>query len=94
NGDGFGDVLATDSSGSLWRFNGKLNGFAAPVKVGGGWQVYNAIIGIGDFNLDGHNDLVARNPAGALFLYRGNGDGTFQAALQIATGLQTYSKLF
>jgi len=31
----------------------------------------------GDFNGDGHPDLLARTPAGSLYLYRGNGTGGF-----------------
>ena len=39
-----------------------------------------------DFNTDGFTDLVARNTAGTLWLYPGNGSGGFQARRQMGTG--------
>jgi hypothetical protein len=45
-----------------------------------------AIVGVGDFNGDGHPDLVGRDAAGDLWLYPGNGAGGFRAAVKIGRG--------
>ena len=77
NGDGNGDLVATDSANVLWFFAGDGHGhLAAGVKIGTGWT-YPNLISIGDFNGDGHNDLLAEDAAGALWLYKGTGAGTF-----------------
>jgi hypothetical protein len=52
------------------------------------------VIGAGDVNDDGHNDLVARTSAGVLLLCRGRGNGTFSAGMQIGTGFGAYARLF
>ncbi|MBM0230767.1 VCBS repeat-containing protein [Micromonospora sp. STR1_7] len=78
NGDGFNDVIARSKAGELflYRGNGKgrwLNG-TAPDKIGSsGWQAFTAIFSPGDFNGDGFADVIVRNTAGQLKLYRGNG---------------------
>ncbi|PZS28436.1 MAG: hypothetical protein DLM59_14595, partial [Pseudonocardiales bacterium] len=41
--------------------------------IGIGWNGMTAFDGSKDFTGDGHPDLLARTPAGALVLYRGNG---------------------
>ena len=78
SGDGFPDVLARDSAGGLLMYRGDgdggwLTGKGEP--IGSGWQGFSAIIGGGDFSGDGKPDVLAVNPAGALFMYRGNGAG-------------------
>ena len=45
-------------------------------QVGTGWNMFNAIVGPGDFNGDGSPDLLARETSnGVLWLYPGNGRG-------------------
>ena len=44
-------------------------------QIGSGWQGFSAILAGGDFSGDGKPDVLAVNPAGALFMYRGNGAG-------------------
>lgn len=45
NGDRFGDLLARDSAGVLWRYNGTGTGtLSARVKIGTGWQTLAAIL--------------------------------------------------
>lgn len=80
NGDGWSDMLVriTDS-GSLVLYRGSQGGFAPPVQVGRGWNGMNAITRHGDMSGDTHEDVVARDGAGALWLYPGTGTGTSPA---------------
>jgi len=49
-------------------------------------QVTAAVTRLSDFNRDGATDLVARDGAGRLWLYPGNGAGGFKARHQIGVG--------
>ncbi|WP_435972226.1 FG-GAP repeat domain-containing protein [Streptomyces sp. Qhu_M48] len=43
-GDGRADLLARDSAGTIWRWNGTGKGtFEARTKLATGWQVYNSV---------------------------------------------------
>ena len=53
--------------------NGTTTPSSVPVYVVG----FAAITRLSDFNRDGYTDLVARDAAGALWLYPGNGAGGF-----------------
>ncbi len=83
NGDGIADLLARMPDGSLWFYPGSGSGdYRAPTKIGKfGWEVFDSLVSVGDFNGDGKNDLVARMPNGTLWLYAGSGrvDGTSSA---------------
>ncbi|WP_077798837.1 VCBS repeat-containing protein [Streptomyces sp. JHA26] len=97
NDDGKGDLLARDTSGTLFLFRGKGHGasLSSPLRVGGGWNAYNKIVGAGDFTGDGRADIVARTPAGQLYLYRGTGVSTSPLAgkVYLGSGWQQYNKL-
>lgn len=75
NGDGKGDLLARKPDGTLWFYPGNGAGaYGTPKKIGDyGWNAFDAFAGVGDFNGDGRNDLVARKPDGTLWLYPGTG---------------------
>lgn len=45
-----------------------------------------AVTRLDDFNIDGRTDLVARDAAGALWVYPGNGSGGFLSRQQIGVG--------
>lgn len=94
--DGRPDLLAADKTGVLWLYKGtgSINApFAARVRIGSGWQIYNQITAVGDVAGTGAGDLVARDTAGVLWLYLGRGDGTFAARTRIGTGWNAYSRL-
>ncbi|MFC8292683.1 FG-GAP repeat domain-containing protein [Streptomyces sp. NPDC057242] len=62
--------------------------------IGGGWGVYNALVGPGDLSGDGNGDLLARDKSGVLYLYRGNGWGTgFASRINLGGGWNAYNKI-
>jgi peptidoglycan hydrolase-like protein with peptidoglycan-binding domain len=95
-GDGRSDVLARKPTGELYlyRGNGKGGFTGAGTAVGRGWQVFDAVVGPGDWNGDRKPDLLARKPSGELYLYAGNGAGGFASGgRQVASGWQTLSEI-
>lgn len=80
NGDGTNDVIADDVQGRLWLYPGDgYGGFrGARQQIGSGWQTRDEVRPVGDWNGDGHADLVARDTDyGDLLLYLGDGSGGF-----------------
>ncbi|WP_055525669.1 trypsin-like serine protease [Streptomyces graminilatus] len=79
NGDGKADLLARTKTGVgyLIKGNGKTGSqaFAARVKVRA-WGGFNTLVTPGDVTGDGKADLMARTPAGTMYLYPGTGKGT------------------
>ncbi|WP_457972925.1 FG-GAP-like repeat-containing protein [Arthrobacter sp. D1-17] len=89
NGDQRVDVLAREAATShLWLYPGNgAGGFLPRVRVGTGWQVFNAFACPGDFTGDGAADVLAREGAtGILWLYRGNGAGGFLPRTRVGGG--------
>ncbi len=86
NGDGFPDILARDSSGTLWLYPGDGTGaIGAPVALGSGWNGLS-VVSVGDFNHDQKQDVLARDGSGILWLYPGNGSNGFLPRVEIGTG--------
>jgi hypothetical protein len=78
NADGKQDVLARNAAGALFFYAGTGRTpavFKAGVQVGRSWQTFLSITGVGDFNSDGKDDLIAQKTNGDLMLYRGTGNG-------------------
>jgi|GEM_PF-799575 len=87
NGDNTMDVFARDNAGTLYLYPTNGRGSWLPrQRIGGGWNIYNALVSAGDFNGDGKNDVIARDRQGRLFLYPGNGKGGIPTKVQIGTG--------
>ncbi|WP_348787583.1 FG-GAP-like repeat-containing protein [Leifsonia sp. NPDC080035] len=97
NGDKKPDFLGIRPDGTLWFYagTGKVGsgdeGYAKAVQIGHGWNVYSSIVGVGDLNGDGKNDLVAVRPDGVAMFYAGTGiaDAThegYKPAVQLGTG--------
>lgn len=75
-GDGRADLIARRSDGLLFRYTQRADGsFAAAVQIGGGWNIYTAIMASPDLNGDRLADVIARDAAGRLWRYNGTGGG-------------------
>jgi hypothetical protein len=61
--------------------------------IGRGWNVFDALDTVGDWNGDGALDVLARQPTGDLWLYPGDGRGGFLPWRRIGTGWQIFSAL-
>ncbi|NUS11872.1 MAG: VCBS repeat-containing protein [Streptomyces sp.] len=88
DGDGISDLVARDTSGTLWLYKGTGSAaapFAGRTQIGGGWNTYTQLVGLGN-NASGVAHLWARTAGGALFVYTPNGTGGFVARQQIDTG--------
>ncbi|MFE7601293.1 FG-GAP repeat domain-containing protein [Streptomyces sp. NPDC057494] len=96
NGDGRADLLATDGTGALWFYKGTGSAstpFATRVKVGGGWGAYNQITAVGDLAGSAAGDLVARDTAGVLWFYPGDGRGNFGTRVKVGGGWGGFTHL-
>ncbi|MEU3477219.1 VCBS repeat-containing protein [Streptomyces sp. NPDC033754] len=87
-GDGRPDITARDKAGVLWLYKGTGDykaPFAGRTKIGGGWNVYDRLLSLGDSDADGKVDLLARKTTGELLRYSGTGNAArpFTAPVQI-----------
>ncbi|MET9516854.1 VCBS repeat-containing protein [Streptomyces sp. NPDC002994] len=93
------DLLSRDAAGVLWRDDSaKVSSAPQPystgrVKVGSGWQIYNQLEAVGNIAGSPAGDLVARDKAGVLWLYQGNGNGNFASRTKIGGGWQIYNNI-
>ncbi|MCL1898626.1 MAG: FG-GAP-like repeat-containing protein [Micrococcales bacterium] len=87
----YGDVLAVDQQGTLWRYPSSQTGaLAKRSQIGTGWKDL-ALYAPGDWDKDGHNDIIAVDQAtGKMYLYPGKGDGSIGPRRQIGQGWGGY----
>ncbi|MFV6029814.1 N-acetylmuramoyl-L-alanine amidase [Streptomyces sp. NPDC056264] len=96
--DGTGDMVARGKDGVLWYYKGSGNPaapFAARQRVGGGWGVYDKLLGARDMNADGRPDLIARDKTGVLWLYKNTGasPNPFATRVRVGGGWNIYNEL-
>lgn len=85
---------ADDGSLWMWSTNG-AGGWVAGGQIGTGWNACSAIFSPGDFDGDGHPDVMClRRDGGSLWLYRGNGAGGWLSWSQVGTGFTGYERIF
>jgi hypothetical protein len=83
------DLIARDAAtGALWLYSGNgAGGIRQSRTIGAGWQVFSHIFSPGDWDGDGHPDLLATvRSDGTLRLYRGNGTGGLLGSRVIGRG--------
>ncbi|MFF5281952.1 FG-GAP repeat domain-containing protein [Streptomyces sp. NPDC013171] len=93
-GSAAGDLVARDTAGVLWLYQGTGAGtFAARTRIGSGWGPYTSLVGAGDFDRDGRNDLYATGPSGSR-LYAGTGNTTTPFKPAAFTGVHSDAARF
>ncbi|KOX15867.1 hypothetical protein ADL06_34230 [Streptomyces sp. NRRL F-6491] len=96
NGDGTRDLVTLLADGTLQRRAIQSDGtVSSPVAISGdvSWKDYNAILTPGDLTGDGVPDLLARTPAGDLYLYQTTAGATLQPRVKIAWGWNAYDSV-
>lgn len=87
NSDATTDLLARDTSGTLWLYPGDgRKGWLPRSAVGSGWNGMSLILSAGDFNGDTNADVLARDVAGDLWLYPGNGRSGWLPRIKVGVG--------
>ncbi|MFH8258201.1 hypothetical protein [Streptomyces roseolus] len=88
-------IVGRDRDGVLWLHKGEKQKLLPRTKVGGGWQVYNKIVGGSDLNGDGRGDLLATDTSGVLWFYASTGDAArpFKPRVKVGGGWQAYDLL-
>ncbi|MFJ5547952.1 FG-GAP repeat domain-containing protein [Streptomyces sp. NPDC093225] len=95
-GDDRADLVARDRGGVLWLYAGTGSAatpYKARKRIGADWGGYNALTATGNIAGGAPGDLLARDKAGVLWLYRGRGDGTFSGRTRIGGGWNAYTDL-
>jgi hypothetical protein len=70
-----------------------VGGLQPRKALGYGWNAFDQIVSADDFTGDGRNDIMARTPAGALWLYPGNGGGGFLPRKQLGSAWNIYKSI-
>ncbi|MFD5765750.1 FG-GAP repeat domain-containing protein [Streptomyces sp. NPDC127049] len=63
------------------------------MRIGGGWGVYNELGAVGNIAGTAAGDLVARDTAGVLWLYQGDGKGKSLSRVKAGGGWNAFSRL-
>ncbi|MET9676022.1 VCBS repeat-containing protein [Streptomyces sp. NPDC006482] len=82
-------AVARDRSGVLWFYRMSGDGgiyTETRLRLGAGWNIYNAIVGGSDLTGDKKADLLARDTAGVLWMYPGTGNTTTPLGNRVRLG--------
>jgi hypothetical protein len=89
-GSGVPDVIARQGDALLLYRNPGTYETATPIPTGTVLPQAAQILSAGDWDRDGYADMIVRNTgSGALWLYRGDGQGHFTAPQKIARGFRS-----
>jgi hypothetical protein len=86
--DGHQDIVAVDSAGALWLYPGQSKRTMSTVdraQIGRGWTGFT-FAGVADWDRDRHQDIVAKDSAGVLWLYTGESKRTMSTADRVQIG--------
>jgi len=87
------DVLALSGDAvRVWVNPGTFD-LGAPIDTGVTFHGANRILNAGDWDRDGHGDVLTRQANGALVLWRGNGQGRLTRSGVVARGFGSVSRL-
>jgi|GEM_PF-1293954 len=91
--DGVNDVLTQNSEGRMFQFNGTGDGgfhtYQDPgidYGFGPGWNAFDKVLGPGDFDGDGLNDLLASEANGDLYLYPSSFERVIKPGVYVGHG--------
>ncbi len=87
------ELLARGTDGALQLYGRKGSAWEAARTVGWGWNIFNLTFSPGDFNGDGKGDVIARDSAGTLYLYAGDGTGGWKPAQTIGKGWNVFDTI-
>ncbi|MGC5023075.1 FG-GAP-like repeat-containing protein, partial [Micromonospora sp. DT47] len=80
--DGRTDVIARHATTKdlyLYRGSGSGRFASGSTIIGAKWSAFDQVFSVGDFNMDGNTDVIARyTTTKDLYLYQGNGIGRFK----------------
>ncbi|MFD9444823.1 trypsin-like serine protease [Streptomyces sp. NPDC060006] len=99
SGDGKPDLLVRSTDGTLWLYRGtgkEKTPWSARIKARTGWN-FTSYVSNGDVTGDGVADVMARDSAGTLWLYRGTNKASgdlFATRTSLGTGFNQYNLLF
>jgi hypothetical protein len=96
NGDARPDTLGREkATGTLWFYPGDGAGGSVSMRaVGFGWQMHDSLILSPDLTGDSRPDLWARDAGtGGLWVYPGDGAGSFTAPTQVGWGWHMHDAL-
>ncbi|MGC4820208.1 FG-GAP-like repeat-containing protein [Micromonospora sp. DT63] len=87
DGDGKTDLMARHATNKdiyLYRGNGTGRFHPGSTVIGDNWAALDRIFSVGDFNMDGNTDVIARHATTKnLHLYQGNGVGRFKSGYTV-----------
>ncbi|UPZ29889.1 trypsin-like serine protease [Streptomyces sp. LRE541] len=99
SGDGKADLLVRSTDGTLWLYRGtgkEQTPWSARIKARTGWN-FTSYVSSGDVTGDGIADVMTRDSAGKLWLYRGTNKAStdlFATRTSLGTGFNQYNLLF
>ena len=91
--DGRGDGMGRTGSGDLYYYPGRVGTFAAPVRIGPGWNTYRQVVSPGDLTGDRRADVLGVTSTGDAWLYKGTGTGRLLSRVLLARGWGAYTDL-